>query len=145
MAVRLVTDLQSQLRLDEGEKLTAYQDSEGYWTIGIGRLIDARKSGGITPVESTYLFSNDLAKIELQIDRWAPWLRTVDEVRLGAIKNMIFQMGLRKVLMFVNALALVRAARWDDAAREFLDSAWAKQTPDRAFRIAEQIRTGTWQ
>ena len=35
--------IRSLLKRDEGVKLSAYQDSESFWTIGIGRLIDARK------------------------------------------------------------------------------------------------------
>lgn len=42
----LRTKLTAQLRRDEGEKLYAYQDTLGYWTIGIGRLIDRRRGGG---------------------------------------------------------------------------------------------------
>ncbi len=48
----LAQSITQQLRRDEGEVLHAYQDSLGYWTIGIGVLIDKRKGGGITKAES---------------------------------------------------------------------------------------------
>jgi lysozyme len=139
------TELEKQLQLDEGSKLYAYADSEGYLTIGIGRLIDKRKNGGITLEEQTYLFNNDLAEVDADIVRLAPWMLQFDSVRLGALKNMVFQMGIHGVLGFTNSLALMRAHRFEDAARNMLRSKWARQTPERAHRIAEQIRTGTWQ
>jgi lysozyme len=139
------TSLAKQLRADEGSKRYAYEDSRGYLTIGIGRLIDKRVHGGISVDEEEYLFANDLAKIEAEIDRAAPWLRELDPVRLGAVKNMVFQMGMYGVLQFKNTLALMRAHRYEDAARNVLKSLYAKQTPERALRISEQIRTGAWQ
>lgn len=137
--------LAKQLRRDEGSKRYAYQDSLGYWTIGIGRLIDKRKNGGISEDEEDILFANDLAEVEAEINRAAPWLRDFDPVRLGAVKNMIFQMGMAGVLEFKNTLALIHAHRYEDAARNVLKSLYAEQTPERALRISEQIRTGEWQ
>jgi lysozyme len=42
-----------QLTREEGKRRSAYQDHLGYWTIGVGRLIDARKGGGLSDEEST--------------------------------------------------------------------------------------------
>ena len=33
----MIDELTRQLRRDEGEVLTTYQDHLGYWTIGVGR------------------------------------------------------------------------------------------------------------
>lgn len=43
------------LETDEGRVPHAYQDHLGYWTIGVGHLIDKRKGGGLTPDEVDYL------------------------------------------------------------------------------------------
>jgi GH24 family phage-related lysozyme (muramidase) len=37
-------NIYKQLKRDEGEVLHAYKDSLGYWTIGIGILIDSMGS-----------------------------------------------------------------------------------------------------
>ena len=66
---RQITCIEDQLRLDEGERLTAYQDHLGYWTIGVGRLIDDRKGGGISPAESTMLLRHDIERVEQAIDK----------------------------------------------------------------------------
>ena len=45
------------LRRDEGRVRHAYQDHLGYWTIGVGRLIDQRKGGGLSEDEIDYLLT----------------------------------------------------------------------------------------
>lgn len=141
----MIDNLEDQLRRDEGERLAAYQDHLGYWTIGVGILIDGRKGGGITRDESTYLLRNRIAKSEATLTEALPWLANLDPVRKAALLNMAFQMGVAGLLGFKRSLASVRDGRYAQAASEFLESLWAKQTPKRAFRIARQIETGEWQ
>lgn len=62
-------ELTKQLRRDEGEVLSAYQDHLGYWTIGVGRLIDKRKGGGLTSEESDYLLGNDIDKRDKELQK----------------------------------------------------------------------------
>ena len=42
-------NLPAKLRREEGSRPHAYQDHLGFWTIGVGRLIDVRKGGGLSP------------------------------------------------------------------------------------------------
>lgn len=137
--------LTSQLRRDEGEKLAAYQDHLGYWTIGVGRLIDGRKGGGLTPEESAYLLNNDIDKRRAELQQRLPWLKQLDEARQGVLLNMSFQMGIDGLLGFKNTLAMVQRGDYAGAAKGMLNSLWARQTPDRAKRLSEQMRTGAWQ
>lgn len=143
--MRKVTNLEEQLRLDEGEKLTAYQDHLGFWTIGIGRLIDARKGGGITKEESSYLLNNDIRRKTVEVKAAIPWFGKLDEVRQGVLLNMAFQMGTEGLLKFKNTLRMVESGQYDAAASGMLESLWARQTPERAKRLSEQMRTGVWQ
>ena len=138
-------NVEKQLRGDEGEVLTAYQDSLGFWTIGIGRLIDKRKGGGITKEESSYLFQNDLKKVEADLDKHLPWWRKLDDARRGVLINMRFQLGMAGLLGFKNTLAMIERGEYASAAKGMLQSKWANQTPKRAYRLSEQMRTATWQ
>lgn len=138
-------ELTRQLRRDEDEVLHAYPDHLGFLTIGVGRLIDKRKGGGITPEESAYLLSNDIDKREAELLRRAPWMSSLDQVRFGALLNMAFQMGVDGLLGFKNTLAMVRAGDYVQASEGMLNSLWATQTPERAKRIAHQMKTGVWQ
>lgn len=141
----MTAELTRQLRGDEGERLHAYADSLGYLTIGIGRLIDQRKGGGITAEESAYLLANDIAAKTAELTARLPWLYLLDPVRRGALINMAFQLGVDGLLGFRNSLELMRAGQYREASDNFMKSKWANQTPNRARRITEQIRTGVWQ
>ena len=145
MANRAVTCIEDQLRLDESERLTAYQDHLGYWTIGVGRLIDARKGGGISRDESALLLRHDIERVEAAIDRSLPWAASLDPVRRGALVNMGFQMGVAGLLGFAQTLAAVKAGDYLAAADQMLASRWASQTPARSRRLADQVRSGIWQ
>jgi lysozyme len=138
-----------QLRRDEGEVLHAYQDSLGYWTIGIGVLIDKKKGGGITPAESEMLFVNRLRQKIGELDQRIPWWRNLNEARQGVLLNMAYQMGVGELgksglLGFVNTLKMVQQGAYEDAADTMLKSKWASQTPQRAQRLSEQMRSGSW-
>lgn len=135
----------AQLRRDEGEILHAYQDHLGYWTIGVGRLIDHRQGGGITFEESAYLLGNDIDRKTYELNQRLPWWRELDEARQGVLLNMAFQMGVDSLLDFTTTLRHVREGRYTEAAGSMLKSLWAKQTPGRAQRMAKQMETGEWQ
>lgn len=137
--------LTEQLRRDEGEVLHAYEDHLGYLTIGIGRLIDRRKGGGISQEESAYLFGNDLNRILADVKQRIPWFDRLDEARQGVLVNMAFQMGVEGLLGFKNTLSMIERGDYDAAADGMLNSLWARQTPARARRLAIQMRTGQWQ
>nr|WP_197723796.1 glycoside hydrolase family protein [Acinetobacter ursingii] len=116
----------------------------GYSTIGVGRLIDKRKGGGITSEESAYLLGNDILKRLTELDLKLPWIKRLDDARRGVLLSMAFQMGVDGLLAFKNTLEMVRTGRYADAANGMLNSLWARQTPQRAQRHAVQMRTGVW-
>lgn len=140
-----VTDSYSQLRRDEGEVLHAYQDHLGFWTIGVGILIDSRKGGGLLPEESEFIFNNRLRLINESLSKRIPWISKLDPARRGVLLNMAFQMGVDGLLGFKKTLATVESGRYQKAASEMLGSKWAQQTPARAHRLSQQMRTGEWQ
>lgn len=140
------TELTRQLRGDEGVKEKAYQDHLGFWTIGVGRLIDARKTGsGLRPHEIDYLLRNDIDDRIEALTRRIPWFQDLDDARKGVLLNMSFQLGVDGLLGFKNTLRMVEAGDYAGAARGMLQSLWARQTPARANRMSEQMRTGQWQ
>lgn len=131
------------LEAEEGRVAHAYQDHLGYWTIGIGRLIDKRKGGRLTDAEIDYLLANDLARFRKSLEGWPAWERVKDDpVRAVALLSMAFQMGTAGLAGFKNTLAMIAAGRFADAADNMLESKWAKQTPARAKRVSTMIRTG---
>lgn len=132
------------LRGDEGEVLHEYKDHLGFSTIGVGRLIDKRKGGGITKEESAYLLSNDIKRFSDELNRRIPWWTRLNDARRGALISMAFQMGVDGLLSFKNTLSMVERGDYEGAAKGMLNSLWARQTPERAKRMSEQMRTGEW-
>lgn len=141
----MVANLAQQLRRDEGTKPSAYQDHLGFWTIGVGRLIDARKGGGLRPDEIEYLLANDIKDRARALLAALPWFGALDDARQGVLLNMAFQLGTAGLLAFKNTLEQVRLGQYKRAAEMMLQSKWATQTPERAARLAKQMETGTWQ
>src|SRR3546814_8532473 len=79
---------------DLGRIPHADQDSLGYWTIGVGRLIDKRKSGRLTNVEIDMLLANDIADKIAEISDWHAWQAVMaDPVLATALLSMAFQLG----------------------------------------------------
>ena len=137
-------DLKQQLIRDEGVVKHAYQDSLGFTTIGVGRLIDVRRSGGLSDSEVDFLLTNDIEETTEQVLAALPWASKLSEPRRAVLINMAFQMGLRGLLGFKRALGSIEDGQYKEAAMYMLDSAWAEQTPERAKRLAKQMLTGEW-
>lgn len=138
-------DLLTQLKRDEGERASAYQDSLGYWTVGIGTCIDARKACGLTQEEMEMLANNRIEIARAKLREEYPWTATLDEVRLSALLNMAYEMGIDGLGQFRNMLGAMEQKLFGAAAHEMLDSLWARvQSPARAQRLAQQILTGVW-
>lgn len=136
--------IKARLVEDEGKVGHAYQDHLGFWTIGVGRLIDQRKDGGLSEDEIQYLLDNDIRKAEA-IARIYPWYADLSWERQGVILCMIFQLGRSGLNAFVRMRVALERKDFDAAAAEMLDSKWAKEdTPARAERMARVMKTGVW-
>jgi lysozyme len=134
-----VDQMTKELVIDEGVRLKPYRCTAGKLTIGIGRNLDDR---GITMGEATILLANDIAVVTQDLDRALPWWTTLSEVRQRVMVNMAFNLGISRLLGFKNTLTLIKIAKYEDAAKEMLDSNWARQVGPRAIRLAKMMRDG---
>lgn len=137
-AARLAADL----RRDEGMRSRAYKDSEGYWTIGVGRLIDPRLGGGLSDDEIELLLANDIARVVEELDQALPWWQKLNDARQEVLANMAFNLGVGGLLKFKRTLSMLEHGEFAEASREMLRSKWARQVGKRAVRLADQIATG---
>lgn len=129
---------------DEGEVLHAYKDSRDLLTIGVGRLIDPKKGGGITREESRYLLANDIRKWMAIAGQW-PWFDDLDWQRQGVLICMLHQLGAKGVAGFRKMLEAIGTKDYEAASAEMLSSSWRKQTPKRCELMARVMRSGEWQ
>lgn len=142
MTLKLTPEEIAEYERDEGFRSSVYQDSLGFWTIGIGRMVDKRKGGGITHEEAIYLLTNDLKRTDAELDKAHPWWRRMSEPRQAVLRNMCFNMGLKTLSTFRNTLAAMKAGDYAKASGGMLASKWATQVGARATRLATIMRTG---
>jgi lysozyme len=138
----LVDSLIEQLKRDEGLRLTPYRCTAGKLSIGYGRNLE---DTGISQEEAEFMLSSDVQRVMKGVAKALPWISGLNEPRRGVLFNMAFQMGVPGLLKFKNTLAMIKDGSYERAAHAMLDSLWAKQTPMRAARLADQMQTGIWQ
>jgi lysozyme len=132
------------LSLHEGRINHAYQDSLGYWTIGVGHLIDPRKGGRLPEHIIDALLEYDIAVHWQELEEALPWVTELDKVRQTVLLDMAFNLGIKGLLGFKRTLPAVKAGRYQEAASRMLQSLWARQVKTRAVRLSRMMETGQW-
>jgi lysozyme len=130
--------------------LKNYRDLVGWhglsgspWTIGCGCTGPQIGPDTVwTDAQATDELNTRIGTICDQLDKLLPWWRDLSDERQDVLIQMAFQLGVSGLLQFKITLANVRSGNFDAAATGMLQSAWAKQTPNRAGRLAEQMKSG---
>ena len=132
----IVTDM---LKLDEGLRLNPYKDTVGKTTIGYGRNLDDL---GISKAEAEIMLCNDVNIAYKETFRVIDIFEKLNEVRRAVLVNMVFNLGLPRFLKFKKTIQAIHAEDFERAAKEMLDSLWAKQVKNRAKSLAHCMETG---
>lgn len=166
--MQLNTDrLHSQLIMEEGLRLFAYDDAtgkpvppggvcRGNLTIGVGRNLDARPFTGmeleiighdgrtlpITHDQAVMLMDHDIASACGDLDSHIPWWEYIDEIRGRVLVDLCFNMGITRLLKFANFLIDLRSTSYNAAADDLKSSLWYNQVGSRGIRLVAMIRTG---
>lgn len=122
----------------------AYQDTEGVWTIGVGRNINPENGLGLSDDEIDLLLTNDLSRCESEAYDNFQWFADLDEARQDGILNMIFNLGISRFKGFKKAIAAMEEKDYETAHTEFMDSKWSRQVGQRAIEVTNMIRSGTY-
>ncbi len=158
------------LELHEGRRAKRYKDSEGYWTIGVGHLIDERKGGSLPahiaialahrgldvykddPMPNDLidkLLEHDIAVHRKLLRKFQPWVETLDPVRQAVLDDMVFNLGPEPFdedgfKDWPNFISQVKRGDYNAAAVNMLSTLWASQVKSRATRLAGMMKSGTW-
>ena len=153
-------DLIEKLIVAEGLRLQVYKGTLGIDTIGIGRNLEDRGitkeelddldiptiehvyEYGITEADAVYLATNDVQIVEEELVRAQPCVDRLDSVRQLILIDMAFNMGVPRLCLFKKMWAAVKAEDYPTAAKEMLDSRWAKQVKGRATKLANAMHNG---
>ena len=141
-----------QLKKHEGERLSAYKDSLGVLTVGVGHNCVASPVPGIekpgdriSQETSDRLFFNDVHDHETAILKKLPWISQLTPARQAVLFNMAFNLGISGLLGFKDTLSLIQQGKYLASSDAMLKSKWATQVKGRAVALAAQMRTGKWQ
>lgn len=133
-----LTQTEAYIKQEEGYRRHMYKCPSGKWTIGIGLNLEA----GLPEDEAEAILRLRLDKLKAQLGAELPWFSSLNEARQATLVSMAYQMGLRGLYGFRRMLAAIEGGDYETAGREMLDSTWARQTPARARRTAEMMRSG---
>lgn len=141
----------------EGCRLVQYQDSNGFWTLGWGHLIDPRAGGvpldpefyepdgSISQATADEILDEDMANAtQPLVTNCAPWFQALDPVRQAVVIDMSFQLGWSKFMAFRTFFGLMAAGNFQGAADDLLATALGKEVPVREAENAGMLRTGNW-
>lgn len=134
-----IDKLKAELEREEGRRHKPYRCTEGRLTVGIGRNLD---DVGLSDREIEFLLENDIQRVCDDLNKHIPWWNDLDDTRQHVLIQMCFQLGVKGLLGFKTTLARIQAGNYDGAAESMTQSLWASQTPARAQRMAEHMRSG---
>lgn len=139
------TKVKALLEMHEGRVKHAYQDSLGYWTIGVGHCVDKRVAGAELPAEIVdSLLDYDVNKVFHGLVVRLPFFLKLSEVRQAVLIDMAFNLGLAGLSKFTHFLEALAAGDYVSAAKHMLNSKWRSQVENRARRLAAMMSTNRW-
>ena len=128
--------LLESIKKHEGFRSKPYPDPLHGWdvpTFGIGFTY-------ITEEESEYLLGRRVATIKERLSTSIPKFTALPESIQNILIEMAFQLGVAGLLKFKKALAAISIGDYEEAAKEMLDSKWARQVPRRAAAMSSKVR-----
>jgi lysozyme len=131
--------LAEQLRRDEGVRSTAYQDTQGVWTVGVGHNLKVP----LSPDAINQILADDMQAAETACLSLPIW-KDLSEPRKGVLLNLCFNLGFAGLMNFRKMYVALEAKDYAQAGAELLDSIYARQVGARADRLARQMETGEW-
>ncbi len=136
-------ELKEEIKLHEGFVPRVYKDSLGKRTIGYGHLCvepeqwDDDKE--YTKEELNVVFEKDFNEA-LKNAEHLIGERSINDTAKEVIIEMVFQLGIGGVGKFKNMWSALDREDYGEASFQMMDSLWAKQTPNRAKKLAEKMR-----
>jgi lysozyme len=113
---------------------------EGFKTGGYGHRIQPNEEIPDTKEGWETVFNNDFEQSVKATEKLLTDASSVHPVVFGVLTEMVYQMGATGVSKFKNTLSHINNGNYEMASKEMLNSNWAKQTPDRAVRLADLVR-----
>lgn len=128
------------IEMNEGYRQHVYEDTEGIPTIGIGFNLNE----GFSREECLLILKHRIGTFISELNDRVPAYRRVNQVRKTVLLDMAYNLGVNGLLNFRKMLAALEEGDYQLAAKEMLDSRYAKQVKGRALRNARMMESGRW-
>ena len=136
MIPKELQDIVEDIKKHEGFRPKVYECTEGYDTIGYGFAI---KDLTMDEDVATLILMKKLNALLQRITVAFPWFKDIDETAKKVVINMCYQLGIRGFSKFKKTIYYLETEQYEEASIEMLNSLWAKQTPNRAKELSEEI------
>ncbi len=137
-------ELKEQIKEHEGFVPRTYKDSLGKRTIGFGHLCvepeqwDDDKE--YTREELERVFDKDFEEAVKNAESLISE-RSINFIAKQVIIEMLFQLGIGGVGKFKKMWSALDTEDYGEASFQMMDSLWAKQTPNRAEKLSQKMRS----
>jgi len=121
--------LSKNIKVHEGFRGMPYKDHLGFDTIGYGTKLP------LSEKESELILKHRLDLFTREVDEKLNYLDMPPD-KWDILYEMAYQMGVSGLLKFKNMIRSLKEEDYKTAAKEMLNSRWAKQTPNRASELA---------
>lgn len=127
-----------KIEAEEGRKHQVYTCSAGKLTVGVGFNIE---DVPIPDEVIDYWLIFNLNKLRRELIEFK-WFNDSPPFAKLVLVDMAYQMGVAGLLKFEDMIKAITNKDYEKASSELLDSKYARQTPERANRNAEILRSG---
>ena len=134
--------LLKSVKAHEGYRDHVYLDTRNKRTVGVGHLCveDHWEDGVAYPEEMLMkVLKDDLKNAIRGAEELCSDCPVLDDQAKEIIVEMVFQLGKTGVSKFRNMWKALKVPDYPTAAKEMLDSRWAKQTPNRAKEMSDHM------
>lgn len=127
------------LKKHEGLRLKPYRCTAGKLTIGYGRNLEDK---GISEREALSMLMEDIGDTYNFLNSRYGWFHELNRSRQAVCIDMAYNLGMAGFHSFKKTRLHLANHDFDLAAREMLDSKWAKQVGQRAKDLAKIMKEG---
>ena len=131
------TRLRNTLIRHEGLKLLPYKCTAGKLTLGVGRNIEDR---GISKETAMQMLDEDIEICLNELMERLNYFENLPTEVQETLVNLCFNMGISRLMKFQLMLGAIQAGQYELAAKELLDSRYARQVGKRAEELADILR-----
>lgn len=142
------------LKRQEGFRAKVYKCPAGKQSIGYGYNLEANPlelsaaviagfyKNGITRAEAEQLLIDELHRLESILAPKLDYWPGLNQARQSVLLNMAYNLGVEGLFEFSKTLSFIRRGDYGAAAKEMLNSQWARQVKGRANELSLIMRTG---